>query len=77
MDDTTWATLAPLIEKCVNQIDAANELTGQLMGSAVPFFTPLSLRTPHQSCPELVFLRSVFWLSSLLDFIGDNGHFLT
>ena len=66
MLDAAWTPISNVVERIQLRVSEVESSVEALMGKDCSFFQPLSLRPPHKSCPELVFLRTIFWLQGLL-----------
>lgn len=62
-----WVTL------CRDHVADINKITNEILAEGHDFFTHLSLKEPSPGdCPELVFIRSIFWLQSLFHECGGR-----
>ena len=72
MDDEVWLSIDGLIGDCEAAVASVNNATVGLLGSGNELLKQLSLPRPRKGCPELVFLRTVFWLSALFHECGGR-----
>jgi hypothetical protein len=72
MDDEAWSPINGLIDDCEAAVASLNRDTVELLGRGNLLLKQLSLPRPKKGCSELVFLRTVFWLSALLHECGGR-----
>ena len=72
MHDEVWLPINGLIGDCETAVASVNYSTVGLLGSGNELLKQLSLPRPKRSCPELVFLRTIFWLSALFHECGGR-----
>lgn len=72
MDDEVWLPIDGLIGDCEAAVASVNSATVGMLGSGKELLKHLSLPRPRNGCPELVFLRTVFWLSALFHECGGR-----
>jgi len=72
MDKDFWIAIKRLIDDCESAVASVNDATVGLLGSGNELLKPLSLPSPKKGCSELVFLRTVFWLSALFHECGGR-----
>lgn len=73
MDDDVWLPIDGMISTCEKGIASLNDATVALLGGGHGLLKPLSLPKPGKGCSELVFLRTVFWLSALFHECGGRA----
>ena len=66
MNEIDWKPITSAVDRLQQRVKEVELSIEALLGKDCPFFQPLSLKPPHQSCAELVFLRAIFWLQGLL-----------
>jgi len=72
MDEHARISINGLIGDCKSAVASVNGATVGLLGSGNELLKPLSLPNPKGGCPELVFLRTVFWLVALFHECGGR-----
>lgn len=73
MEDEVWLPIDGLIGDCEAAVASVNNATAGFLGNGNELLKQLSLPRPKKGCPELVFLRTVFWLSALFHECGGRA----
>lgn len=73
MDEEVWLSINGLIDDLKSAIESLNDTSVDLLKGGNKLLKSLSLPAPKKACSELVFLRSVFWLSALFNECGGRA----